>query len=177
VLQQWIMCRSCRTRLAACVAGRASAFVARGGAFVAQTLRQSASHGAWLHRKKLCGNHCADEEEASASSHSCATVSMACVASVHGARRVSLRTKMVAAARMALSMAICKEEQTCRNLSFQCRWRRSSACVAGARVEKEGHDVRVEGCCLVRVKSGGCSGSRGTINSVRSQETTCNFCI
>ena len=168
------MCRSCRTRLAACVAGRASAFVARGGAFVAQTLRQSASHGAWLHRKKLCGNHCADEEEASASWHSCATVSMACVASVHGARRVSLKTKMVAAARMALSMAICKEEQTCRNLSFQCRWRRSSACVAGAEWKKKATTFAWKHAAWF---ASGCSGSRGTINSVRSQETTCNFCI
>ena len=93
-----------------------AAFVARGRAFVARTVRQSASHGAWLHRKKLCGTHGADEEEASTSSRSCA----ACVAGVHGAWRVSLRTKMVAAVRMVLSMAT------------SCLWRRSSACVAGA---------------------------------------------
>ncbi|KAG8096129.1 hypothetical protein GUJ93_ZPchr0013g34560 [Zizania palustris] len=45
---------------------KALAFIARGRAFVARTVRQSASHYAWLHRNKLCSNHCGDKEEASA---------------------------------------------------------------------------------------------------------------
>ncbi|KAG8099532.1 hypothetical protein GUJ93_ZPchr0013g36155 [Zizania palustris] len=72
----------------ACVAGKALAFVARGRAFVARTVRRSASYYAWHHRNKLCSNHCGDEE-ASAGSCSCAMASSACVATVYGAQRVT----------------------------------------------------------------------------------------